>query len=202
MDCCADAGDRTPVAGVQSLFTDARTANAFTDAPVPPALLRQLYELVKWGPTSGNCCPARFLFVHSAAAKERLLPCMSRGNREKTRQAPVTVIVGMDLAFHDRLPQLFPHADARAWFTGNDALIHETALRNSSLQGAYLIMAARMLGLDCGPMSGFNQSAVDAEFWAGTAVVTNFICNLGVADHGATRERLPRLAFEEACSIV
>ena len=185
-----------------ALFTQARTANAFVDKPVAPALLQELYGLLKWAPTSGNCCPARFVFVQSAEAKARLLPCMSKGNQEKTRLAPVTVVVGMDLAFHDRLPELFPHADARAWFTGNDALIYETALRNASLQGGYLIMAARALGLDCGPMSGFDKAKMDAEFWSGTQVVTNFVCNLGYADHSKTLQRLPRLAFHETCTVV
>ena len=186
----------------EQLFTEARTANAFVDRPLPPDLVQRLYELMKWGPTSGNCCPARLLFVQSPEAKARLLPCKSKGNQEKTRQAPVTVLVGMDLAFHERLPELFPHADARAWFTGNDALIRETALRNSSLQGAYLILAARALGLDCGPMSGFDRTRLDAEFWAGTQVTTNFVCNLGHADPSATQKRLPRLAFDEACRVV
>lgn len=186
----------------ERLFTEARTANAFVDRPLPPDLVQRLYELMKWGPTSGNCCPARLLFVQSPEAKVRLLPCMSKGNQDKTRQAPVTVLVGMDLAFHERLPELFPHADARAWFTGNDALIRETALRNSSLQGAYLMLAARALGLDCGPMSGFDRARLDAAFWAGTQVTTNFVCNLGYADPAATQKRLPRLAFDEACRVI
>ena len=186
----------------ERLFTEARTANAFVDRPLPPDLVQRLYGLMKWGPTSGNCCPARLLFVQSPEAKARLLPCMSKGNQDKTRQARVTVLVGMDLAFHERLPELFPHADARAWFTGNDALIRETALRNSSLQGAYLMLAARALGLDCGPMSGFDRARLDAEFWAGTQVTTNFVCNLGYADPSATQKRLPRLALDEACWVV
>ena len=187
----------------EQLFDHARTHNAFTDAPVPDATLHALYELLKWGPTSANSSPARFLFVRSAEAKARLAACMSLGNRDKTRRAPVAVIVGMDLAFHDKLPQLFPHTDARPWFTGMSPAEREaTALRNSSLQGGYLILAARALGLDCGPMSGFDRARVDAEFWAGTSVTTNFVCNLGHGDPAALFPRGPRLAFHEACRIV
>lgn len=187
----------------EQLFDHARTHNAFTDAPVPDATLHALYELLKWGPTSANSSPARFLFVRSAEAKARLAACMSLGNRDKTQRAPVAVIVGMDLAFHDKLPQLFPHTDARPWFTGMSPAEREaTALRNSSLQGAYLILAARALGLDCGPMSGFDRARVDAEFWAGTSVTTNFVCNLGHGDPAGLFPRGPRLAFHEACRIV
>ena len=187
----------------EQLFDHARTHNAFTDAPVPDATLHALYELLKWGPTSANSSPARFLFVRSAEAKARLAACMSLGNRDKTRRAPVAVIVGMDLAFHDKLPQLFPHTDARPWFTSMSPAEREaTALRNSSLQGGYLILAARALGLDCGPMSGFDRARVDAEFWAGTSVTTNFVCNLGHGDPAALFPRGPRLAFHEACRIV
>lgn len=187
---------------IERLFLHARTANAFLPEPVDASLLERLYQLMSLGPTSANCSPARLLFVQSGDAKERLLACMSRGNRDKTRQAPVTVIIGMDMQFFDRMPHLFPHADARPWFTGNDALVFETALRNASLQGGYLIIAARALGLDCGPMSGFDTAAVDRSFWAGTTVKTNFICNLGYADPAATYARLPRLSFAEACRIV
>lgn len=187
----------------EQLFDHARTHNAFTDAPVPDATLHALYELLKWGPTSANSSPARFLFVRSAEAKARLAACMSLGNRDKTRRAPVAVIVGMDLAFHDKLPQLFPHTDARPWFTAMSPAEREaTALRNSSLQGGYLILAARALGLDCGPMSGFDRARVDAGFWAGTSVTTNFVCNLGHGDPAALFPRGPRLAFHEACRIV
>lgn len=187
---------------LEQLFDDARTANAFTAEPVSDDTLRRLYEHMKWGPTSANCSPARLVFVRTPEAKAKLLACMSAGNQEKTRQAPVTVIVGMDLAFHEQLPRLFPHADARAWFVGNDALIHATALRNSSLQGAYLMLAARALGLACGPMSGFDAEKLTAAFFGGTSVKANFVCNLGHADPAGTFPRSPRLAFDEACRLV
>ena len=185
----------------EQLFTDARTHNGFTAEPVSPAQLRQLYDLMKWGPTSANSSPARIVFVASPAAKERLLACMSPGNVEKTRAAPVTAIVGMDMAFFDKLPFLFPHVDAKSWFMGNKEFTDSTAFRNSSLQGGYFIIAARAIGLDCGPMSGFDNAKVDAEFWAGTSVRTNFICNLGRGDRGRLFARSPRLPFEEACRI-
>ena len=184
------------------LFTDARTQNGYLDTPVSDAQLRELYELVKFGPTAANTSPARFQFVRSAAAKARLLACVSAGNVAKITQAPVTVIIGMDLLFHDKLAKLFPHVDARPWFVGKDAVIQESALRNSSLQGGYLILAARALGLDCGPMSGFDAAKLDAEFWAGTAVKTNFICTLGQGDPAKVFTRNPRLDFDEACSLV
>jgi 3-hydroxypropanoate dehydrogenase len=184
------------------IFDHARTHNAYTDQPVPEATLRQLYELMKWGPTSANCSPARLIFVSSSAAKAKLLECMNPGNLDKTRSAPVTVIIGMDMLFFDKLPQLFPHADAKAWFVGKQPLIDATALRNSSLQGAYLMVAARSLGLDCGPMSGFDAAKVDAAFWAGTTVKTNFICNLGHGVASALYARGPRLLFEEVCQMV
>jgi len=184
------------------LFTDARTQNGYLDTPVPDATLRALYELVKFGPTAANTCPARFQFVRSAEARARLLACVSPSNVAKITQAPVTVIIGMDLLFHDKLPQLFPHVDARAWFAGNDAMIQASAMRNSSLQGGYLILAARALGLDCGPMSGFDAAKLDAAFWAGTPVKTNFICTLGHGDPAKVFARNPRLSFEEACSLV
>ena len=184
------------------LFTEARTQNGYHDTPVSDAQLRALYDLVKFGPTAANTSPARFQFVRSAQAKARLLACVSPGNVAKITQAPVTVIIGMDLLFHDKLPQLFPHVDARPWFAGKDAVIQESAMRNSSLQGGYLILAARALGLDCGPMSGFDAAKLDAEFWAGTAVKTNFICTLGQGDPAKVFARNPRLSFEEACSLV
>ena len=185
----------------EQLFDDARTHNGFTAEPVAEATLRQLYEMMKWGPTSANCSPARIVFVTTPQAKEKLLAGMAPGNVEKTRSAPVTAIIGMDMAFYDKLPALFPAADARAWFVGNQPKIDETALRNSSLQGGYFIIAARALGLDCGPMSGFDAAKVDAAFWAGTAVKTNFIVNLGRGDVGKLFGRSPRLTFEEACRI-
>lgn len=184
------------------LFTEARSQNGFLDTPVSDELLLRLYELVKWGPTSANSSPARFAFIRSLGARTRLVACVSPGNAEKVLQAPVTAIVGMDMAFHDRLPQLFPHTDARKWFTDSPALIEPTAFRNSSLQGGYLILAARALGLDCGPMSGFDSARVDAQFWSGTRVRTNFICTLGVGDPSKIFPRLPRLAFDEACKLL
>jgi 3-hydroxypropanoate dehydrogenase len=184
------------------LFTDARTQNGYLPTPVADDTLRALYDLLKFGPTAANGCPARFQFVRSAQAKARLLGCVSAGNVGKIEQAPVTVIVGMDLEFHEQLPKLFPHADARAWFAGKPAAIHESAFRNSSLQGGYLIIAARALGLDCGPMSGFDAAKLDAAFWAGTAVKTNFICTLGQGDPAKLFARNPRLGFEEACQLV
>ena len=183
------------------LFDNARSHNEFAAAAIPEATLRQLYDLLKWAPTSANCSPARFIFVTTPEAKARLLPAMSPGNLEKTKQAPVSVIIGMDMAFYNKLPQLFPHADAKSWFVGNEAMIAATAFRNSSMQGAYLIMAARSLGLDCGPMSGFDAAKVDAEFWAGSSVKTNFIVNLGHGDASKLFSRSPRLSFEEACQI-
>ena len=184
------------------LFTEARTHNRFTPEPVPDVLLRQLYDLMKWGPTSANCSPARLVFVKSPEAKAKLAPCMSEGNRDKTLQAPVNAIVGMDMAFYDKLPELFPHnLTAKSWFDGNPEFSASTAMRNSSLQGAYFMLAARGLGLDCGPMSGFNADAVNAAFFAGTSVKANFICNLGHGDPTGLFPRSPRLAFEQACRI-
>ncbi len=185
----------------ETLFDNARTHNGFRAEPVPEATLRALYDMLKWGPTSANCSPARFIFVTTPEAKAKLLDGMAPGNVEKTRAAPVTVIVGMDMAFFEKLPQLFPHADAKSWFVGNQPMIDATAFRNSSLQGAYLIIAARALGLDCGPMSGFSPAKVDADFWGGTTVKTNFICNLGAGDASKLMPRSPRLAFDEACRI-
>ncbi len=185
-----------------TLFTEARTQNGYLPQPVDDALLHQLYEVLKFGPTAANSCPARFQFVRSDGAKARLLACVSPGNVAKIEQAPVTVIIGMDLAFHEQLPKLFPHADARSWFAGKETAIRESAFRNSSLQGGYLIIAARALGLDCGPMSGFDAAKLDAAFWAGSTVTSNFICTLGQGDPTKVMPRLPRLSFDEACSLV
>ena len=185
----------------EQLFTEARTQNGYLDQPVSDEQLRQLFDLLKWGPTSANCSPARFVFVRSAEARERLAACVSPGNQPKVLQAPVTAIIGMDMEFHEKLPQLFPHTDARAWFVGKPEMIQATAFRNSSLQGGYLILAARALGLGCGPMSGFDTAKVDAEFWAGTSVKTNFICTLGHGDPAKIMPRSPRLAFDEACRL-
>ncbi len=184
------------------LFTDARTQNGYLDVPVSDAQLHALYDLLKFGPTAANACPARFKFVRSAEAKARLVACVSAANQAKVNQAPVTVIIGMDMAFYEQLPFLFPHADARAWFVGNEAAIQDTAMRNASLQGGYLILAARALGLDCGPMSGFDAAQVDAGFWAGSTVKTNFLCTLGTGDPAKVFGRSPRLSFEQACSLV
>ena len=186
----------------ERLFTEARTQNGYKPTAVPDATLRALYDLLKWGPTSANSSPARFLFVRSAEAKERLVACVNPGNVQKVKEAPVSAIIGMDMAFHDKLPFLFPHTNARAWFAGNEAKIAETAFRNSSLQGGYLILAARALGLDCGPISGFDAAKVDAAFWAGTTVRTNFICTLGEGDPARVFARSPRLPFEEACRLL
>lgn len=186
----------------ERLFTEARTQNGYLPTPVPDETLSALYDLLKWGPTAANSCPARFVFVRSAEAREKLLAGMAPGNVAKVQQAPVTVIIGMDMEFYEKLPQLFPHTDARAWFVGKPAMIESSAMRNSSLQGAYLIMAARALGLDCGPMSGFDAAKLDAAFWAGTAVRTNFVCTLGQGDPAKLMPRSPRLAFAEACQLV
>ena len=186
----------------EQLFDQARTHNGFTSEPIPEARLRQLYDLVKWGPTSANSGPGRFVFVTTPEAKTKLLEAMGPQNVAKTKQAPVTVIIGMDTEFHEKLPQLFPHADARAWFLGNQPMIDATSFRNSSIQGGYLILAARALGLDTGPMSGFDAAKVDAAFFAGTTIKTNFIVNLGHGDPSKLFARSPRLSFEEACRIV
>jgi nitroreductase len=184
-----------------TLFQNARTQNGWLDKPVTDEQLHQIYELMKWGPTSANCSPARIIFVKSPEAKERLLACMNEGNVEKTRTAPVTAIIGMDMEFYEKLPYLFPHTDARSWFAGNQPAIDSTAIRNSSLQGGYLIMAARALGLDCAPMSGFNADKMTATFFAGTSVKANFVCSLGYGDPAKVRPRGPRLPFDEACKI-
>jgi 3-hydroxypropanoate dehydrogenase len=190
-----------PDADLDQLFRKARTHNAFLDRPVSEATLRALYDLLKWAPTSANSNPARFVFVTSDAARERLRPALSPGNLDKTMAAPVTVIVGYDLAFYEKLPVLFPHVDARSWFAGKPDHILTTAFRNGTLQGGYLILAARALGLDCGPMSGFDNAKVDAAFFADGTVKSNFLCNLGYGDPAKLMPRHPRLPFEEACRI-
>lgn len=188
-------------AALDQLFRSARTHNAWQAKDVPDALLHELYDLLKWGPTSANSSPARFVFVKSAEAKAKLKGTLSPGNLDKTMSAPVTVIVAQDMAFYEKLPQLFPHADARSWFAGNDALIETTAFRNATLQGAYLIMAARALGLDTGAMSGFDNAKVDAAFFAGTTVKSNFLVNLGYGDVAGLFPRSPRLSFDDAARI-
>lgn len=187
---------------LDQLFRNARSHNAWLQKEVSNSLLHELHDLMKWGPTSANCWPMRIVFVKSAAAKARLLPCMAPGNVEKTRTAPVVAIIGMDMAFYDKLPVLFPHTDARSWFVGNQDLVNITAMRNSSLQGAYLILAARALGLDCGPMSGFDNAKVDVEFFPGNMVRSNFICALGYGDASKLHPRSPRPEFDEVHRIV
>lgn len=183
------------------LFNHARTHNAWTPQPVADATLRELYDLMKMAPTSANCSPARIVFVRTPEGKARLRPALAPGNVEKAMAAPVTAIIAHDLDFHERLPELFPHADARSWFAGNDELIRTTAFRNGTLQGAYLILAARAVGLDCGPMSGFDAAQVDEGFFNGTRWRSNFLCNLGYGDSAALFPRSPRLGFEDACRL-
>ena len=186
---------------LDTLFREARTHNKWTDAPVTDEELRALYDLLKLAPTSANCAPGRFMFLRSQWAKDRLRPALSAGNLEKTMAAPVVVIVAQDPHFYDKLPTLFPHADAKVWFTSNPALAEETAFRNSSLQGAYLILAARSLGLDAGPMSGFDKTKVDDEFFSDRGWKSNFLINLGHGEPGTPHPRLPRLSFDEACLL-
>ena len=180
------------------LFHEARTFSYWQARAVPQALVEAAFELAFLGPTSANCEPLRLVLVRSHEAKERLLPCVSSGNYEKVRTAPVTAIVAYDLEFFERLPMLYPHADARAWFTTDPALAEETAFRNSSLQGAYFILALRAHGLDCGPMSGFDAAKVDAAFFPDGRWRTNFLLNIGYGDRDRLHPRLPRLGFDEA----
>ncbi|WNK00168.1 malonic semialdehyde reductase [Thalassospiraceae bacterium LMO-JJ14] len=186
---------------LDTLFMEARTHNAWSDKPVAKVMLERIWDIARMGPTSANCSPARIVFVTSKAAKEKLRPFLMGGNVDKTMQAPATAIIGQDMAFYDKLPELFPHDDARSWFAGNAALIRETAFRNSTLQGAYFMLAARALGLDCGPMSGFDKKKVDAAFFAGTAVESNFLCNIGYGTDKNLFPRSPRLTFAEACRV-
>lgn len=188
--------------GLDLIFREARTHRAWRDQPVSDVLLQAVYDLAKLGPTSGNCCPLRVVFLRSAAAKARLKPALDEGNVKKTMTAPVTAIVAHDLMFYEELPRLAPHTDARSGFVGKEKLIAETAFRNGSLQGAYLIVAARALGLDCGPMSGFDRAAVDREFFPEARFRSNFLCNLGYGDPARLHPRAPRLAFDEACRVL
>jgi 3-hydroxypropanoate dehydrogenase len=181
------------------LFTEARTQNSFAAAPVSDEEIRRLYDLVKFGPTSANGFPARFVFIRTAEGKEKLRPALSAGNVEKTMAAPVTAIVAYDPRFYDLLPRLFPHADARGWFAGNPELAEETAFRNSTLQGAYLILAARALGLDAGPMSGFDRAQTDRIFFAVNGWKSNFLVNLGHGTGEGIFPRSPRPDFDEVC---
>ena len=189
-------------AALDQLFREARSYNGYLDSPVTQAQLEGIWDLMKFGPTSANCLPARIIWCTSEAAKQKLAALTMPANGEKILQAPVTAIIGMDLEFYENLPELFPHTDARSWFVGNDALIEKTAFRNSSLQGAYLMLAARALGLDTGPMSGFNNAAVDEAFFAGTNVQSNFICTLGYGDSTSIFERSPRPAFGRFNSVI
>ncbi len=190
-------------AGLDLLFREARTHNKWHDDAVSDETLHELYDLLKQGPTSANCSPARFLFLRTKEAKERLAPALSSGNLAKTMAAPVTVIVAYDPKFYERLPYLFPHnPDATSWFTSNDSLAATTAFRNGTLQGAYLILAARALGLDTGGMSGFDNAKVDAEFLADRGWRSNFLVNLGKGDPTGVFARSPRLPFDEACVLL
>ncbi len=189
-------------AGLDLLFREARTHNGWTYKEVSDVLLQAVFDLAKMGPTSANCSPQRIVYVKTQAGKEKLKPALMAGNVEKTMAAPVTAILGYDLEFYEQLPKLFPHTDARSWFLGNDDLIEATAFRNGSLQGAYFILAARALGLDCGPMSGFDNAMVDKAFFPDGKVKSNFICSLGYGDPSKLFPRSPRFDFDEVCKIV
>ena len=184
------------------IFRNARTYSTWTDKIVSTELLKKVYDLAKMGATSANCSPMRVIFVQSAAAKEKLKLCLAEGNVAKTMAAPVTALIAADDEFYNKLPTLFPHADAKSWFVGNDELIKATSFRNSTLQGAYLMLAARACGLDCGPMSGFNNQLLDDTFFKGTKYKSNFICNLGYGDEKGLFPRSPRFDFDEVCKII
>jgi 3-hydroxypropanoate dehydrogenase len=186
---------------LDQLFRSARSQNKWQDRPVPDTKLQELYDLLKWAPTSANGSPARFVFVRTAEGKERLRPALSAGNLDKTMSAPVVAIVAYDQKFYDHLPKLFPHTDARSWYLGNEKLAEVTAFRNGTLQGAYLILAARAVGLDAGPMSGFDNAVVDGAFFAGTSWRSNFLVNLGYGDPSGLFDRSPRFTFDEACRL-
>ena len=185
------------------IFKEARTHNDWLDKDISNDILMEIYDLMKWGPTSANCSPTRIIFVKSKASKDRLLPFVIESNLEKTKSAPVTAIIGHDINFHDHLPKLFPHnLDAQNWFNHSIDIAEETAFRNGSMQGAYFIIAARALGLDCGPMSGFDKEGVDNEFFRDTNIKSNFLCNLGYGDKTKLFERSPRFKFNEICEII
>jgi 3-hydroxypropanoate dehydrogenase len=186
---------------LDQLFRTARTHNGFAPEPVSDETLHSLHDLMKWGPTSANSCPARIVFIRSSGAKEKLRPCLAPGNVDKTMAAPVTALIGRDLEFYEHLPRLFPHADARSWFVGRDAFIAHAAMLNASLQAGYLIVAARSLGLDCGPMSGFDPEMADAAFFAGSRVKSFMLVNLGHGDPSKVYPRGPRFDFDEVCRI-
>ena len=188
---------------LDTIFRSARSYNSWADTDVSDITIQAVYDLLRWGPTSANCSPARFFFIKSQEAKEKLKPALSGGNVEKVMAAPVTAIIAYDSQFYERLPELFPHApDAKNWFTSSAELAEETAFRNSTLQGAYLIIAARALGLDCGPMSGFDKAKVDELFFAGTSLKSNFLCSLGEGTQDKLFPRHPRLSFDDACKIL
>ncbi len=185
------------------LFREARTYNGWLDKPVEDSLLRRLADLAKMGPTSANSSPLRVIFVKSHEAKERLRPCLNPGNVDKTMAAPVCALFGNDMNFYEHMPRLFPHNPAfKDMFAGNKPLAEATAQRNATLQAAYMIVAARALGLDCGPMSGFDAAKLEAAFWSGTSIKSNFICNIGYGDPHSLYARSPRLSFDEFCKIV
>jgi 3-hydroxypropanoate dehydrogenase len=192
---------RLPDTALDQLFRTARTFNGFADRPVEEATLHALHDLARWGPTAANCCPMRIVFVRSAEAKEKLRPALSPGNVDKTMKAPVTAVVGRDLDFYEHLPRLYPATDAKSWFVGNDATITHTAMLSGTLQAGYLILAARALGLDCGPMGGFNAEMADAAFFAGTRVKSFVLINLGYGDPAKVYPRGPRFDFAEVCRI-
>jgi 3-hydroxypropanoate dehydrogenase len=189
------------ISSIQQLFTEARTHHAWQDKPVADELLQEIYDLTKWGPTSANASPLRIVFVKSKSAKEKLLPAIAGPNVEQVRAAPVTAVIAYDQKFYDQLPTLFPAYDFRPMFASNPSLSEQTAFRNSSLQGAYFILAARALGLDAGPMSGFDNAKVDQAFFEGTTWKSNFLCNIGYGDTAKLHPRGPRLSFDEACII-
>lgn len=189
-------------AALGQLFSQAHSHSNWQDKPIPDEVIQQLYELTKLGPTSANCCPARFVFITSEAAKAKLKPCLSSGNVVQTMSAPCTVIVAYDAQFYDQLPTLFPYADAKSWFTSSPEAAYETAMRNSSLQGAYLLIAARALGLDTGAMSGFNPDRLNETFFADSSWKVNFLINIGVGAPDKVHQRLPRLNFDDACKVL
>ncbi len=185
-----------------TLFLEARTHNTWSDRAVSRQLLEEVWNVARMGATSANCSPARIVFVTTPTGREMLKPCLSPGNLAKTMAAPVTAIIGQDMKFYDRLPELFPHEDARSWFAGKPDVIAATAFRNSTLQGAYLMLAARAMGLDCGPMSGFDAAKIDRTFFADSDVKSNFLCNIGYGTPEGLHPRGPRLAFDDACRVV
>ena len=189
-------------ASLDTLFNEARTHSYWEDKPVSDEILQQAYDLTKMAPTSANCQPLRIAFVKSPEAKEKLKECLAEGNIEKTMSAPVTAIIAHDMEFYEKLPELYPHTDARSWFAGKQDAIQSTAFRNGTLQGGYFILAARAVGLDCGPMSGFNNEKCDELFFSGTNYKSNFLCNLGYGDASKLHGRSPRPSFDDMCKIL